>query len=217
MKTKAAGERQGVRDAERSKARLLEAAQAEFAEHGLAGARVGTIVEAAGVNKQLLYHYFDDKETLYQHVLLRAYEALREGEQHLHLDAIPPIDAIRKLIEFNFDFLVSHPHFVRLLNDENLHKARHLKGSQILQQRHARLGDMLSKLIRRGNEDGSFKRSVDPVDFYISLASLCFFPLSNVYTTTAVFDRDISQPEEIARRRALIVQILIVFLTTPES
>lgn len=217
MKSKSAGERQGGRDAERSRARLLEAAQHEFAEHGLSGARVGAIVEAAGVNKQLLYHYFDDKETLYEHVLLRAYEALREGEQHLHLDAIPPVDAIRKLIEFNFDFLVEHPHFVRLLNDENLHKARHLKGSTIIKARHSRLGDMLSDLIGRGIADGSFKRTIDPVDFYISLASLCFFPLSNAYTMSAVFDRDINRPEEVARRRALVVQILLVFLTTPES
>ena len=217
MKPKPATERQGVRDAERSRARLLEAAQREFAEHGLSGARVSAIVEAAGVNKQLLYHYFDDKETLYGHVLLRAYETLREGEQRLHLDAIPPLDAIRKLIEFNFDFLVEHPHFVRLLNDENLHRARHLKGSEILKVRHSRLGDMLSDLIGRGIADGTFKRSVDPVDFYISLASLCFFPLSNAYTMSAVFDRDINRPQEIARRRALVVQILIVFLTTSES
>lgn len=205
------------RDAERSKSRLLDAAQTEFAEHGLSGARVSAIVEAAGVNRQLLYHYFKDKERLYEQVLLRAYEALRAGEQELHLDAIPPLDAIRKLIEFNFDFLVAHPEFVRLLNDENLHKARHLKGSRPLKTRHAGLSDMVSEVLDRGLATGVFKRAMDPVDFYVSLASLCFFPMSNGYTLAAAFGRQLDTPAEIARRRALVVQILLVYLTTPEG
>lgn len=206
-----------VRDAERSKARLLDAAHAEFAAHGLSGARVSSIVAAAGVNRQLLYHYFEDKERLYEQVLLRAYETLREGEQALHLDAIPPLDAIRKLIEFNYDFLAAHPEFVRLLNDENLHKARHLKGSGPLKARHAGLSDMVSDVLRRGREAGVFKRAIDPVDFYVTLASLCFFPLSNCHTLAAAFGRALDKPAEIARRRALVVQILLVFLMTPEG
>lgn len=54
------------RDAERTKRRLLEAAFDEFAAHGFAGARVGRIAEAAGVNKQLISYYFGGKEGLYR-------------------------------------------------------------------------------------------------------------------------------------------------------
>jgi TetR/AcrR family transcriptional regulator len=49
--------------------RILEVATREFAEKGLAGARVAEIAEQAGVNKQLLYYYFGSKEGLYSAVL----------------------------------------------------------------------------------------------------------------------------------------------------
>lgn len=213
-----AGSRSGnIRDAERTKARLLEAAQTEFAEHGLSGARVSNIVEAAGVNKQLLYYYFGDKEALYAKVLLSAYSELRKGEQSLHLDLIPPVDAIRKLIEFNFDYLVEHPQFVRLLTDENLHKGRHLRDSPDLKELHAGLSRMLADLFERGIAEGVLKRRVDPIDFYIMLASLCFFPFSNAHSLGAIFDRDLSKADETARRRAQIVQLMLIYLSTPET
>ncbi|WP_033294122.1 TetR/AcrR family transcriptional regulator [Amycolatopsis jejuensis] len=57
-----AGERQ--RDPERTQALILDAATAEFAAHGYAGARVSTIAKRAGVNQQLISYYFDGKEGL---------------------------------------------------------------------------------------------------------------------------------------------------------
>ncbi|HHG90042.1 MAG TPA: hypothetical protein ENJ90_06145 [Devosia sp.] len=71
--------------------------------------------------------YFGDKEKLYRDVLERAYAELRVGEQALNLAQLPPFQAIEKFILFSFDFLLKHPYFVPLLNDENLHKARHIK------------------------------------------------------------------------------------------
>jgi AcrR family transcriptional regulator len=49
--------------------RILRAAAEEFAEHGFSGARINRIAEAAGQNKQLIYHYFDSKEGIYAAVL----------------------------------------------------------------------------------------------------------------------------------------------------
>ena len=48
-----------------SRTRILDAALREFAAHGLAGARTDRIAQSAGVNKALLYYYFDSKENLY--------------------------------------------------------------------------------------------------------------------------------------------------------
>lgn len=67
------------RDAERTKAALLDAARAEFAAKGLAGARVGAIADRAGVNKQLISYYFGGKDGLYQAIL----QAWFEQEQEL--------------------------------------------------------------------------------------------------------------------------------------
>jgi AcrR family transcriptional regulator len=54
-----------TRDARRTKAQLLDAARSEFAEYGIAGARVERIAAAAGCNKAMIYRYFDDKDALF--------------------------------------------------------------------------------------------------------------------------------------------------------
>ncbi|WP_448811118.1 TetR/AcrR family transcriptional regulator [Agromyces bauzanensis] len=56
-------------DTERTRRRLLDAATAEFAEHGLAGARIDRIAQAAGVNKERIYQYFGKKDDLFAAVL----------------------------------------------------------------------------------------------------------------------------------------------------
>ena len=64
-----------VRDAERTRAAILEAALVEFGEHGYAGARTSAIARRAGINAQLISYYFDGKEGLY-----RALQARWRGE-----------------------------------------------------------------------------------------------------------------------------------------
>ena len=88
------------RDPVATRKKLLTAARQEFARHGFAGARVDEIADRAGVNKQLVYHYFGDKDALYLAVLEWVYEDIREQERRLNLEGLPPEKAIRKLILF---------------------------------------------------------------------------------------------------------------------
>ena len=60
------------RDPVATRKKLLTAARREFARSGLAGARVDEIADRAGVNKQLVYHYFGDKDALYLEVGTRS-------------------------------------------------------------------------------------------------------------------------------------------------
>lgn len=206
-----------LRDPEWTKAQLLAAARDEFSEKGLSGARVNAIAARAGVNKQLLYYYFGDKERLYATVLEEAYADIRAGEQKLDLDALAPIDAMRTFIEFNFDYMVENQHFVALLSDENVHRARHVRDAGSVQGLHERLRGTIGDTLERGLADGSFKRRVDPVDLYLSIASLCYFHLSNRHTLSAIFDRDLSARDEIGRRREHVIELLICYLTTPSE
>src|SRR6185436_16116825 len=107
------------RDPAATQRKLLTAARREFASQGLAGARVDEIADRAGVNKQLVYHYFGDKDALYLAVLEWVYEEIRAQERKLNLEGLPPEQAIKKLIESSFDHLAAHPDFIVLLNDEN--------------------------------------------------------------------------------------------------
>src|SRR5471032_3578232 len=96
------------RDPVATRNKLLVAARHEFARSGLAGARVDEIAARAGVNKQLVYHYFGDKDALYLAVLEWVYEEIRAHERKLNLEGLPPEQAIRKLIESSFDHLALH-------------------------------------------------------------------------------------------------------------
>jgi AcrR family transcriptional regulator len=83
-----------ARDAERSQKDILDAAQDEFASYGLGGARMDRIAERAGLNKRLIYYYFESKEGLFLAVLERAYERIRTEERALNLSKEEPTEAI---------------------------------------------------------------------------------------------------------------------------
>ena len=143
--------------------KLLTAARREFARSGLAGARVDEIAARAGVNKQLVYHYFGDKDALYLAVLEWVYEEIRTQERKLNLEGLPPEQAIRKLIESSFDHLARHPDFILLLNDENRNGAAHVRASLKLEDMHSPLVSLVSKILREGVRTGCFRKGVNPV------------------------------------------------------
>ena len=118
------------RDPNRTRETILKSARDEFAARGLSGARVDRIARHAGVNKRMIYHYFGNKDGLYLAALERVYEGLRGTERMLDLAGLEPQAAIRRLVEFNFDYSLRHPELISLINNENLHRARHLRRSR---------------------------------------------------------------------------------------
>jgi AcrR family transcriptional regulator len=95
------------RNSTATKARLLDAAFTEFAAHGIAGARVDRIAEAARANKRLIYVYFGNKEQLFDAVLQRA---MTEGAESVPFD----VDDLPGYAGAIFDHLVTRPNLMRL-------------------------------------------------------------------------------------------------------
>jgi AcrR family transcriptional regulator len=180
-----------VRDADRSQNTILAAARDEFAEFGLGGARMDRIAERAGLNKRLIYYYFQDKETLFQAVLEQSYRDIREAERQLNLLELRPPEALRRLVEFTWTYYLDHPEFLTLLNSANLHKGRHLQQSRRARELNSPLIEMLAQILERGRKDGSFRGGVDPLQLYISIAGMSYFYLSNNHTLSAIFGRDL--------------------------
>jgi len=189
--------------------KLLAAARREFAASGLAGARVDEIAARAGVNKQLVYHYFGDKDALYLAVLEWVYEEIRAQERKLNLEGLPPERAIRKLIESSFDHLAAHPDFIVLLNDENRGGARHVRGSRRLEAMHSPLVSMVDTILKQGVRAGTFRRGVNPVHLYISIAGLSYFYFSNTRTLSAIFGTDLGSPAARRARRKHVVDLVL--------
>jgi TetR/AcrR family transcriptional regulator len=208
-KPRANGKMPQRRNPAATRQKLLAAARREFAGRGLAGARVDEIAARAGVNKQLVYHYFGDKDALYLAVLEWVYEEIRAQERKLNLAGLPPERAIRKLIESSFDHLAAHPDFIVLLNDENRGGARHVRGSRRLEAMHSPLVSMVDTILKQGVRSGTFRRGVDPVHLYISIAGLSYFFFSNTPTLSAIFGTDLSKPGAKRARRKHVVDLVL--------
>ncbi|WEX10128.1 TetR/AcrR family transcriptional regulator [Chelativorans sp. AA-79] len=205
----ATGRSRASRDPERTRALILEAATAEFAEKGIGGARVDTIAERAGTNKRMLYHYFGDKTGLYVAVLEAAYGSIRSAERNLDLTHKEPEEALAELSRFTWHYFLEHPEFISLLNTENLHKAEHLRGSRKLMEMHSHFVTELADVLRRGAEAGIFRPGIDPVNVYLTIAALGYFYLSNRHTLSAIFDRELGSPKRLAEWEDHIVESVL--------
>jgi AcrR family transcriptional regulator len=204
-----------TRDAKRTEASILAAATAEFARHGLGGARVDRIAERARSNKRMLYYYFGSKDALFLAVLENAYAGIRRAEEGLDLLNTDPIDGVRRLIEFTWRYFTDHPEFLALLNSENLHEARHLKRSQQIRGMNSPLIETLTVLLRRGQRSGDFRSRVDPLQLYISIAGLSYFFLSNSHTLSAVFGTDLFSAKQRKTRLEHMISLVLGFLAKP--
>jgi AcrR family transcriptional regulator len=119
-------------DPERTMADILKVATAEFADKGLAGARIDEIAALTRTSKRMIYYYFESKEGLYIRVLEEAYRRIRHIESELHLEDLPPEEALRTLVGFTYDYQLANPDFIRLVMNENIHRGEFLARSSTI-------------------------------------------------------------------------------------
>jgi TetR/AcrR family transcriptional regulator len=204
--------RERKRDPDRTKASILAAAVHEFSHRGYEGARVDAITKRAKINKRMLYHYFGGKDGLYLAVLEGRYAAIRSAEAKLDLTHRQPVEGMRDLIQFTWSYFLDHPEFLSILATENQHKARFLKQSDRIVQLNSPLIDAIRMVLAHGAEQKIFKRGIDPVQLYISIAALGFFYLSNRWTLSTIFRRDLASPAELDAWSEHIVAMVLAFL-----
>jgi TetR/AcrR family transcriptional regulator len=209
---KAKADLEPIRDAERTRRAILDAAEIEFADKGLAGARVDVIAEESCANKRMLYYYFGSKEDLYMAVLERAYGAMRERERGLNFTDLEPLDAIRTLVEFKFDYYVANPRIIPLLAAENMNGGKYLKRSRRLRDMHLSLIDMIRKVLAGGERQGVIRPGIDPFQLYVSFSALSYFYFSNAATLSTAFGRDLMSAAERKARRAHAVGVITSYV-----
>ena len=202
-----------VRNAEASRAKIVDAARIEFVSYGLSGGRVDRIAEASGVNKNLIYHYFGSKDALYLEVLERIYADLRARQQDEDLRELPPVEGMKRLVSSTFDHFVATPDLIRLMSIENIHYAEHLKNSHTTKQLYGGLLDTIRILLKRGQEQGVFRSQVDAIDLYLSISGLAYFFLSNQHTLSWLLDRDLAARRRVQKRRQHVVEMVLSYLT----
>ncbi|KQT61235.1 MULTISPECIES: TetR family transcriptional regulator [unclassified Aureimonas] len=193
---------------------ILLVARDEFAANGLSGARVDAIAERTATSKRMIYYHFGSKEGLYLAVLEDAYAAIRKVENELKLGELEPMEAMRRLIDFTFDYDEAHPDFIRLVTIENIHRAEHMRQSTVLSQLNVSVVSTIESILRRGQESGVFRREVDPTDLHMLISSFCFFRVSNRHTFGTIFGRDLAEPKTRVRHKALLQDSVLALLGT---
>lgn len=200
------------READITRRDILDAAMEEFAAKGLSGARVDAIAAKTRTTKPMIYYHFGSKEKLYAAVMEEAYGGVRSKEQGLHLDALPPDEAMRRLVEVTFDHHAEHPEYVRLVSVENIEMGRHITGRQSLIERNAIAIQTVSDLLKRGAEAGIFRADINPWHLHFLISSFCFMRVSNRYSWRAVFDMDLWDEADIPAQREMIVETILRYV-----
>lgn len=198
--------------ADLTRRRILDAALAEFTANGFAGARVDEIAARANANKRMIYAYYGSKEDLWLTVLEHAYTAKRDEEQALDVEALPPREAMAKLVAFNLRYTAAHPEFVTLLNEENLIQAAHLRRSAAVKALYTPLLDTMRGVLARGEEAGLFRKDVDPMQLYITLVSIGHFYVANRHTLSAIFGAGLTSKKALAAREAHCIDVILGYL-----
>ncbi|TMJ21530.1 MAG: TetR/AcrR family transcriptional regulator [Alphaproteobacteria bacterium] len=188
---------------------IVDVATREFAQKGYGGARVDAIANRTRTSKRMIYYYFGSKEGLYLAVLEEAYSAIRRAEATLDLASLPPGMALRKLVGSTFDYYLDHPEFVRLVMNENIMDAAHMKRSRTIGKLNVTVIDAVRDIVERGQKEGLFRSSIDPVELHMSISALGIFHVANRATFSTIFRRDMTSAKALAARRAQIIDIVV--------
>ncbi|MFG1696079.1 TetR/AcrR family transcriptional regulator [Nonomuraea sp. NPDC049309] len=200
------------RDADRTRAEILDVAQREFARYGYAGARVDEIAARMRTTKRMIYYYFGSKERLYIAVLEKAYSEVRAVERTVDVEHLEPVEAIRTLAELTFDHHDAHRDFIKLVAIENIHQAEHIRKSEVLANLGAPVLDLITRILEAGRASGDFVTEADAIDVHMMISAFCFFRVSNQHTFGALFGRDMTAPEHRDRLRRMVGEMVVGYL-----
>jgi TetR/AcrR family transcriptional regulator len=202
---------------EESRQAILNAALAEFANQGVAGARTDSIAEAAGVNKALLYYYFEDKEGLYRAVLEHVFSGLLERVRPVLQGPDPALQKLVKYALTHFDYIAAAPSYSRIVQGElmraSVGKSPHI---QYLGEKYfKRLTEALLTTLTEGMRRGEI-RQIDPMNTIVSVMGLIVFYFVSTPVARAVGRNDPLSPEALRARRAALADHLTAILR-PET
>src|SRR5688572_26514990 len=197
---------------EANRARILQAAIDEFAARGFKGASMDAIAARTHTTRAMINYYFGGKEQVYLAVLEQVYAEIREAESFLDLAHLEPVEAIRRIVEFTYEYYLSHQYFVRIVVAENQARGRHFRKSKAMRTLNRPIIDMLARVIERGQADGTFRRNVDPVEVHMAIAALGMFNVTNQYTFGAIFQREMGAKGDVRRRREIVGEVILSYL-----
>ena len=205
------------RDPARTRARLLDSAVAEFADHGFSGARTDRIARTAGTNIRMLYHYFGSKDDLYVAVLEAVLADLRHDELQPDIDTLSPMEGLLCIFDFVDSHFAAHPRLRKLLAFENLNEARHLACSARIPEMASPVLSRIRKLLARGAASGEVRAGVDALHLYVVMVSLSYYGRAHAFTLSRIFHKDLHKPAWQKAHLNLARQMMAAYLASPQD
>jgi AcrR family transcriptional regulator len=193
-------------------AEILSVATHEFADKGLAGARIDEIAAATRTSKRMIYYYFGSKEGLYVAVLEAAYGRMRQIEADLHLSDLEPVAAFKRLVEFTYDHHQGNEDFIRLVMSENVQRGEYLAQSKEIQKLNGSALQTIQELYARGLKKGVFKKNLTPLEIHSAISALTFFNVSNQHTFGLIFKGKTSQGKAQTLKKSQVVDLLTSYV-----
>jgi len=215
--TRAGGKVVEIRRTPDTRDRVLQVAQALFAERGYRGTSLRDIAKRIGIKAPSLLHHFPSKQQLYIAVLEKMFENLEDAANAVAWGRESRQDRMRRAVRDAIDFIAGHPDFVRLMWKEMADESG--VGRQVLKRRLPPLFSIAVNFIFDGQREGEFRPEVDPRHFMWSLNSITI----GYFTTAAMIKRlwnmNLLGPAMIERRKREVIDMVerTLFTTTGQK
>ncbi len=201
------------RQPEASRSTILKAALAEFAEQGLAGARMDAIAAAAGVNKALLYYYFRSKDELYSAVLDEFFVRLQTRIGRALDSGASASERILLYARAHFDSVAESPYYARLFQGEMMNAGREgsPRLSHIVEQYIKPIAFRVVEVLQQGIAAGEF-REIDPAQFAPTMAASIVWYFVTSPVLRKIRPGDPYSSHAIQQRRAAVLDFIAAAL-----
>jgi TetR/AcrR family transcriptional regulator len=196
-----------VRDAERSRAAILDAAERFFAEQGYDATSLTQVGAAAGVSRGTPGYFFRSKAELYQAVLDRSFaevsEAVRAGRARALASNESPETILAGAVSDYFDFLAARPNFVRLIEREALNGGRMPDGVSHISAGQEALAAISAELGLEDSESG------EAAQLLLSIISLCWFPMIHARTVAPAVGVRLESSQQLEQRKRHVIGLVL--------
>ncbi|MDE3163635.1 MAG: TetR family transcriptional regulator, partial [Acidobacteriota bacterium] len=201
--------RQRTERASETRGRILNAALQEFSANGLVGARTERIAGSAGVNKALLYYYFESKEKLYLAALEMIADKIRQRSLAVLQQDVSPGERLVRAALDHFDRILAQHEFQSLMQQEMM---RHHKGEPgamplLVERVFAPLQEIYQATLREGIEMGELI-DVDQLQMQLVALGANVFYFLSAPVWRMVRPTEPLAPEVLAQRRVALVEFL---------
>lgn len=196
-----------MRNPDRSRAAILDAAERLFAEQGYAATSLTQVGAAAGVSRGTPGYFFRSKAELYQAVLNRSFaevrEAVRAGRERALASSQNPEVVLAGAVSDYFDFLTARPYFVRLIEREALSSGPLPEGVSHLSAGQEALAAISAELSLDDAQSG------EAAQLLLSIISLCWFPLIHARTVAPAVGVGLEDGEDLERRKRHVISLVL--------